>query len=169
MPRPTPMDTSLFNNLPAEIRNIIYAYSLFSPDGVTINSEPALLRTCKQIRSEATLMYWAINNFKISIHEERLNHKLCRWLQNAGSRLRLVQSLTVHIEMPSVGSKTEPPEDEAQEVCPVEFLHLMHIVVGGIVRRDRLQPVCGSIRDLETKISRTRFGWLIGAVRMSRT
>lgn len=119
------MENSLLNELPAEIRNTIYAYTLFEPNGANINAEPALLGTCKQIRSEAALMYWAINEFKINIHEEKMNHEICRWLEKAGSRLRLVQSLAIHIEMPSIGAKPETPEDEALE----EFLHLMHVVV----------------------------------------
>lgn len=123
------MDTSLFNNLPAELRNTIYAYTLFEPHGAYINSEPALLRTCKQIRDEASLMYWAINQFQVDIHEERIDHRLCQWLQRAASRLWLVQSLTVHIEMPSVGPRPETSEDETGEASPAGFNHLMHIVV----------------------------------------
>lgn len=117
------MDNSSFNELPAEIRNEIYAYALFEQDGVEIHSEPALLQTCHQIRGEASLMFWAINRFEVDIHEDHQNHGLYEWLEKAGARLGLVQSFTVHIEMPSVGLI----EDEANGANSVDFL--MHIVV----------------------------------------
>lgn len=125
------METSLFNNLPAEIRNTIYAYTLFDPNGVDINSEPALLRTCKQIRGEASLMHWAINQFQVEIHEENISHELCRWLKKAATRLWLVRGLTINIEMPSVGSRPEEGDEETPEASPAGFLHLMHIMVCG--------------------------------------
>lgn len=123
------MEKSLFNELPAEIRNAIYAYALFEANGADVNSQPALLKTCKQIQSEATSMYWAINGFKINIHEGTINHSLCQWLRKAGKRLQLVQNLTIHIEMPSIVAKPDASEEDAQDPCALGFLHLMHIVV----------------------------------------
>lgn len=123
------MENSLLNELPAEIRNAIYAHTLFEQDEVDITTEPALLKTCHQIRREASLMFWAINRFKVDIHEEKIDHKLCRWLKTAGARLLLVKGLTIHIEDPSVGSKVEAIEDETHEASLAGFLHLLHILV----------------------------------------
>jgi len=61
--------------LPPEIRNTIYHYRLSSNSTIALRSslhggkkcpEPSLLRTCHQIRSEATAVYYANNSFLFS-------------------------------------------------------------------------------------------------------
>ncbi|CZT21871.1 uncharacterized protein RCC_07737 [Ramularia collo-cygni] len=121
------METSLLSSLPAEIRNSIYAYALFEPNGVYINSEPALLATCKQIRGEASLMYWAVNQFHANIREQSSNRSFCRWLKKADPRLCLIESLVIHIDMPSIGPEAVP-DDGPSEKSPCGFVNLMHIV-----------------------------------------
>lgn len=69
------MDGSLFGKLSAELRNKIYLLALAAPDESEDDSminylatdKPALLRTCKRIREEATLLYYANNAFGASI------------------------------------------------------------------------------------------------------
>ena len=67
------MENSLLNRLPAEVRNSIYRYALtnvshgFRDLG---EGEPPLLRTCKQIRQESRLMYFACNGFTLTVDEE---------------------------------------------------------------------------------------------------
>lgn len=119
------MDKSLFDGLPAEIRNAIYAHALFDPDGADIHSRPALLQTCKQIQDEASLMYWAINDFRIDIHEDKDNHGPCHWLRKAGPRLQLVRRLSIHIEIPSL--RTASDAEATGGTCSTSFL--LHIVV----------------------------------------
>ncbi|GIZ39154.1 hypothetical protein CKM354_000254500 [Cercospora kikuchii] len=53
-------------DLPADLRNIIYEYSLLQPDRIQITSglkQPALLATCRQIRSETRMMWFWRNKF----------------------------------------------------------------------------------------------------------
>ncbi|KAI7774082.1 hypothetical protein LA080_009285 [Diaporthe eres] len=53
----------LFLSLPPEIRNIIYRQALVQYPFISSMSQPALLRTNKQIRAEAFEMYYAQNEF----------------------------------------------------------------------------------------------------------
>ncbi|PPJ50208.1 hypothetical protein CBER1_05208 [Cercospora berteroae] len=53
-------------DLPADLRNIIYEYSLLQPGRIQITpglKQPALLATCRQIRSETRLMWFWRNKF----------------------------------------------------------------------------------------------------------
>ncbi|WPA97280.1 uncharacterized protein RHO25_001889 [Cercospora beticola] len=55
-----------FLDLPADLRNIIYEYSLLQSDRIQITpglKQPALLATCRQIRSETRLMWFWRNKF----------------------------------------------------------------------------------------------------------
>lgn len=79
------METSPFARLSAELRNEIYAYALYMPEGVWLNDETdeekskpigklrlqasgdltALTMTCRQIHAEAGLLFYSINKFFI--------------------------------------------------------------------------------------------------------
>ncbi|UJO21944.1 uncharacterized protein CLAFUR5_09259 [Fulvia fulva] len=58
--------------LPAELRNKIYEYALIEDNEISITPTyqlPPLLRTCHQIRGEATLMYWGCNTFGVFMRD----------------------------------------------------------------------------------------------------
>jgi hypothetical protein len=65
-------------NLAAELRLLIWEFTVFEPDGILIPDDadskpvrkPALLDTCRQIRREASKPYYAINTFRVVIHDE---------------------------------------------------------------------------------------------------
>lgn len=133
-PAATTMQLSFFERLPAELRNLCYEYALYEPDGAGIRNEPSLLSTCKAIREEAELMYYAINAFEVTIHEDHIDHALCQWLEDkAGPRLRSIRSLSLHVQMPWIAAQPTDtsnglPEGEDDECGSLGCLHLMHIM-----------------------------------------
>jgi len=59
-------------SIPSELRNRIYGYALLEPKGITISpgntqQQPAILRTCRQIRREAIGIYYSDNNFRVTV------------------------------------------------------------------------------------------------------
>ncbi|USW51067.1 hypothetical protein Slin15195_G043860 [Septoria linicola] len=125
------MQQSFFERLPAELRNLCYEFALYEPAGARIWNEPNLLHTCKSIRLEAELMYYAINDFVTEIHEEHIGHDLCAWLKTkAGPRTRLIRSLSLHVQMPSLTEHTidSGEADEEDDCGSVAFLQLLHIM-----------------------------------------
>jgi len=95
------MEDSLFAALPAELRDTIYAYILYFPEGITINiggSQPslrspessrnplALTTVCKQIREESSTVFYAINVFRLRPHsgDPRNSENLDSWLKQIG-------------------------------------------------------------------------------------
>ncbi|KXT03438.1 hypothetical protein AC578_1650 [Pseudocercospora eumusae] len=127
------METSFFAHLPGEIRNAIYEYVLYEPNGAEIWHEPGLLQTSSMIRAEAELMYYAINSFKTTIDEDHMNHDLCHWLKRkSGQRIHLIRALDVHVEMPSLRETHNPGARDQSSVgddnSNLSFFHLTHIV-----------------------------------------
>ncbi|KAM3417598.1 hypothetical protein BST61_g5834 [Cercospora zeina] len=128
------MQSSFFERLPAELRNLCYEHALYEPKGARIRNEPSLLSTCKAIREEAELMYYAINDFEVTIHEDHINHDLCQWLQaKSGPRIRSIRSLSLHVQMPWISAQPAnatngSAEGEDDECGSRECLHLMHIM-----------------------------------------
>ena len=103
------MDKSPLSRLSPELRNNIYERALFERRPVSISknfwTEPALLRTCKQIREEAELLFYSMNNFTCvtNVYDD---HALClaQWLGNGPKlKLALIKSLTLSIEVPGSG------------------------------------------------------------------
>lgn len=71
-PPPVPPTASRLLTIAPEIRNRIYRYALLSSDPIeltTLPKQPALLFTCRQIRSEATKMWYFGNEFKCLIDD----------------------------------------------------------------------------------------------------
>jgi hypothetical protein len=109
---PTEKDSDLgptFSKLPAELRNAVYRYVLTSSGDVeldlkVISKLTNLFRTCKQIRSEATKIFWAENTFTVFLNKPVNTEEVlyggkaacaCKLLQfagrmNANSVLRLI-------------------------------------------------------------------------------
>ena len=62
-------------DLPGELKNRIYFYSLVRPDNIEITAQnwpthqPALLKTCKQIRSEALSIFYNENTISANIDD----------------------------------------------------------------------------------------------------
>ena len=128
------MENSRLGKLPAELRNVIYDFTLHNPSGVEIWEEPGILRTCKQIRSEAEQMFYAVNDFFGIEHEDHESHGLCcQWLKMKAPYLHLIRSLTIRCDMPSLGRKmaqTNPAQDDEidDEVAFRGFYHQLHIM-----------------------------------------
>ncbi|KAK4543340.1 hypothetical protein LTR36_005699 [Oleoguttula mirabilis] len=64
------MDNSPLATLSAEIRNIFYELAFRNDDNKTLDlfaGDAALSRTCRQIRQESLLLYYAVNTFKAEI------------------------------------------------------------------------------------------------------
>lgn len=102
------MDKSILGRLSPELRNRIYELALFEqrPVSVSKNSwiEPALLRTCKQIREEAELLFYSTNDFTCVTNFQDENARcLVRWLKRGRSqKVPLIKSLTIRVEMPGL-------------------------------------------------------------------
>lgn len=128
------MESSCLGRLPPELRNTIYEHALYEPRGAEIWTEPGLLRTCSAIRAEAELMYYAINDFSTTMHEDYMNHDLCQWLQHkAGQRIGLIRALKINVEMPSIRDKystdvTAAEEEDITNTSDLGFFQLMHII-----------------------------------------
>ena len=73
-------------SLPGEVRNRIYGYSLVEASRITIDdqdsfpAEPALLQTCRRVRSEALDIYYKENEFRFIIEEFEASHYI-EWCQ----------------------------------------------------------------------------------------
>lgn len=102
------MDQSHFGRLCPELRNRIYHLVLEEEDPIAISqesaveAEAALLRTCRQIREESELIFYAVNNFSCTIHsiKDKVPH-LTDWLQTGPpQKLALIRSLEVRCEFP---------------------------------------------------------------------
>ena len=72
---PSSATSSPFMDLPGELKNRIYFYSLVKPDNVEITvlnwptHQPALLKTCKQIRHEALSIFYNENKISANIDD----------------------------------------------------------------------------------------------------
>ena len=74
--------------MPAELRDEIYAAALTTQDIVSVidaegykQSQPALLRTCRQIRQEALPVYYSSNSFRVVIQDNDTLPAIT-WLQS---------------------------------------------------------------------------------------
>lgn len=122
-------------SLPAEIRNTIWEYALYEPAGVPIRTEPGLLRTCKAIRREAELMFYAVNTFRAQIEEEHSvcpwfkNHNVCKWLKNLGDQKRkLIRGLEVNCVLEQATISVVEPEEAVSTAEDAYFMQLMHML-----------------------------------------
>lgn len=72
--------TSRLQSLPAELRNRIYRETFNHDEPVTITSnhfpEPALLRVCKQLRNEASPIFYGERTFKVDASHFRTDPTL---------------------------------------------------------------------------------------------
>lgn len=90
------MDTSPFNNLSAELRNLVWEFTVTNTNSDAVNlseEQPAITRTCKQIRNECISMYYARNEFKIDAIQEDRWHEF-----DAKISIRKTTNLLQHTE-----------------------------------------------------------------------
>ena len=92
---------SLLLSLPPELRNAIYKLVLIRPEPVQ-GKEPlataALLHTCRQIRSEAEQIFFACNEFQITLTERSLG-TLYALLDAIGSKNTGLMRMTVILDV----------------------------------------------------------------------
>ncbi|KAF2208760.1 hypothetical protein CERZMDRAFT_101203 [Cercospora zeae-maydis SCOH1-5] len=96
---------TMLERLPRELRDIIYEEALTNGEVVVDAATnrgayiPGLLRTCKQIRAEATKLFYAGNHFRI-ITPQNVMFTSADWLQSIASRNRKqLRRVTVHFEI----------------------------------------------------------------------
>lgn len=86
MAQPVPQQACTLLQLPPELRNIIYREAVLQQTKINIHStatappsEPGLLSTCRQIRSECTPIYLQENRFCFVMHnfDTSAMHKWC--------------------------------------------------------------------------------------------
>lgn len=80
--------------LAGELRNRIYYLALAEPQTTIINSlkhtQPGLLQTCKQIRNEASSIYYGENCFALEIWDlkftAQMEHEFREWIRQRGNK-----------------------------------------------------------------------------------
>ncbi|KAK5164608.1 uncharacterized protein LTR77_009814 [Saxophila tyrrhenica] len=107
--------------LPAELRNAVYRFSLISDDPIqlkvnTIKTPKALLKTCTQIRNEATTLYWAENIFSIDLDGLKQAH---RTLKGAGyARIQSISRILVCFDFCRPEWKQMADGEVREEIAP---------------------------------------------------
>lgn len=83
------METSPFLKLPAELRKCIYELALIKQGPITVDRKKRklgispLLQTCRQIRAEASAIYFGRNTFKVGYDLENCSYdSLVKWLSS---------------------------------------------------------------------------------------
>ena len=105
--------------LPAELRYSIYRLILRSDESIdpltiAARTHTALLKVNKQIRSEATSIYYAENSFALTITASNTN-KIARWLHHLGPKInKLIPALSVAFEK---CAKAEKYQDIHDHLC----------------------------------------------------
>ncbi|KAI7342117.1 hypothetical protein KC354_g16595 [Hortaea werneckii] len=110
------MEASPFARLSAELRNQIWSYVLYQPDGFYLDLQHgnsnyelsqkvhqiALIKTCRQINTETTLLLYNINKFTFSMPSVDKYHMVCRhmqeWLCAVGpTKANVITEVCVHL------------------------------------------------------------------------
>ena len=69
--------------LPAELRDAIYTYAVIEPGEIRLTqgtcAEPALLRTCRQIREEAGSIFYEKNTISVAMQDYKLEPQTAHW------------------------------------------------------------------------------------------
>ncbi|KAI7234242.1 hypothetical protein KC330_g4926 [Hortaea werneckii] len=108
------MEASPFARLSAELRNQIWTYALSQPDGFHLDLQDgnyelsrkghqiALIKTCRQINTETTLLLYNINEFTFSMPSVDKYHMVFRhmqeWLCAVGpAKANVITEVCVHL------------------------------------------------------------------------
>ncbi|CAK4033158.1 Hypothetical predicted protein [Lecanosticta acicola] len=112
-----------FFDLPAELRTVIYEHALGQKERIRVpkSASPSLLRTCTQIRNEASSIYYSTNSFQARVTHAFDNrapgeaeNSLKKWLQAIGSkRAGQIEKLHVKYLVSSDGFLSLPREEWA--------------------------------------------------------
>ena len=133
-------DSTLLDLIP-ELRNNIY-HIVLAPDEeqpveITfkeIKTRTALLRTCSQIRSEATQIFYAANSFLIT---DVLGHRLdTAWfVKFAGVNVKLIPMITATIKLPRIFMQclylvfeAKPEAENALQSIAQAYRHVLDIM-----------------------------------------
>jgi hypothetical protein len=138
--------------MPPETRNRIYDAVL--PQGTTVRetshntlpAEPAILRTCRQIRSEARGLYYARQCFGIGglkYWEMKDPEAAYTALSNVGARLKMINRLEIHIFSKRIHSSRS-----------YEYVQLDMNLTGRVLSGVGVRHNCGEqeVRDVFEKI-----------------
>ena len=95
--------TSPLLELAAELRNNIYRLVLTSEIPVAIKKSDlrgrtALLQTCRQIRNEASSVFYSENEFRIPLDNENVEHAVA-WLKLANTQAKQIKRMSVLVEL----------------------------------------------------------------------
>ena len=113
------MDASSLARLSPELRNRIYEFALFRPEGVLIpfsrsnrsylprspNAQLALTTVCREVRAETKLLFYAVNTFVLQTHAsdpgiflDIKEHDLRQWLNIFGpGRIQVLGGVSLHL------------------------------------------------------------------------
>lgn len=97
--------------LPGELRNIIYSLVLRQGDPEQVNLscliQPPLTATCRQIRHESLPIFFSENYFKLTIHitpewhlEPLVEESTQRWIKAAGNDARGLRQVDIYVDRP---------------------------------------------------------------------
>lgn len=86
--------------LPAELRNAIYSLVLVEPSDIVISTKhysqpPALLATCRQVREEASSLYYSLNRFHFMVSDSQPNTPTLWLSQLPPKALRSIKTFTL--------------------------------------------------------------------------
>jgi hypothetical protein len=138
--------------MPPEMRNRIYDAVL--PQGTTVRetshstlpAEPSILRTCRQIRSEAQGLYYARQCFGVGglkYPEKQDPEAAYTTLSNVGARLKMINRLEIHIFSKRIHSSRS-----------YEYVQLDMNLTGRVLSGVGVRHNCGEqeVRDVFEKI-----------------
>ncbi|KAK4565850.1 hypothetical protein LTR86_003699 [Recurvomyces mirabilis] len=102
------MEPSPLLRLPPELRNTIWEHALHEQHPIRISptdsAEAPLLRTCKNVRSEGELIFYATNDFDAIVTMFDWQH-VAHWLRHGPQeKLSLIKSLNLRLALPGVDS-----------------------------------------------------------------
>lgn len=158
-------------DLISELRNSVY-HLVLVPDEeehveITfkeIEDRTSLLRTCSQIRREATEIFYASNSFVIT---DVLGHQAetYRFMRNAGANARLIPAITATIKLPQLFMRVlyllfqaRPDAEDAQKSIGEAYTHVlktMHSEIQSCGKR----LIDGGIASLNIEVMKCLSDW----------
>lgn len=135
--------SQLLTALPAELRNEIWRLVLILPHRVWLNThanvihqQTALLKTSRQIRAEASSIFYGENKFHTSFALGREDH-LVPWLSAIGrDNARLIHLCAIHFTLSAVTASLNPRESEFYPMAKAydDYVDLVGSTAAGVAR-----------------------------------
>lgn len=159
----------LLLRLPAEIRNRIYHYAVpryrelsddlkgrlwwmrsFDEEDVDrpgLHVEPAILRTCRLLRSDKLPLYYGRHFFRYKdLTGRRPVKDLESWLNKLGAhRIRHTRYLSIHVEIKTLSLTVRLKEG----VCTVRGMPCTIVGIDGTIKQSMLGGICVPISEVE--------------------